>query len=120
MLGQHLDVGEYGHEVRVAAPARDDVEVDVVDDSGACDSTEVPAEVVALRHVCRAERRERLRCEAVHLERFGVHERGELADVAVRRDQQVPRAVRELVQQDERTLAAMHDEPLLVVVGGGG
>ena len=56
----------------------------------------------------------------MHLERFGVHERGELADVAVRRDQQVPRAVRELVQQDERTLAAMHDEPLLVVVGGGG
>ena len=34
----------------------------------------------------------------------------------VRRDEQVPRRVRELVQQDERALAAVHDEMLLVVV----
>ena len=31
-LGQHLHVGEHRHEVRVAAPARDDVQVDVVGD----------------------------------------------------------------------------------------
>ena len=37
------------HEVRVAAPARNDVQVHVVDDAGAGDAAEVPAEVVARR-----------------------------------------------------------------------
>src|SRR4051812_13218115 len=51
MLGQHLHVREHGHEVRVPGPARDDVLVHVVDDAGARDSAEVPAEVEALRRV---------------------------------------------------------------------
>src|SRR3954452_10598686 len=49
MLGQHLHIGEHGHEVRVARPARDDVLVHVVEDAGARGPAEVPAEVEALR-----------------------------------------------------------------------
>src|SRR4051812_8634386 len=48
-LGQDPHVCEHGHEVRIACPARDDVLVHVVDDPGAGDPPEVPAEVVPLR-----------------------------------------------------------------------
>ena len=48
VLGEHLDVREHRHEIRVPGPARDDVQVDVVDDAGAGDPAEVPARVVAL------------------------------------------------------------------------
>ena len=51
MLRDHLDVGEHRHEVRVAAPARHDVQVPVVGDAGAGDAAEVPAEVEALGRV---------------------------------------------------------------------
>ncbi len=51
VLGHDLHVGEHRHEVRVAGPARDDVLVHVVDDPGARDAAEVPAEVEALRVV---------------------------------------------------------------------
>ena len=46
-LGEHLHVREHRHEVRVARPARNDVQVDVVDDPGARGAAEVPADVVA-------------------------------------------------------------------------
>ena len=49
--GIDLHVGEHRHEVRVARPARDDVEVDVVGDPGSGDAAEVPAEVEAARAV---------------------------------------------------------------------
>ena len=48
VLGQHLDVGEHRHEVRVAAPARDDVLVQVGGDRAARDSAEIPADVEAV------------------------------------------------------------------------
>ncbi len=56
VLGDHLHVREHRHEVRVAAPARHDVQVPVVDDPGAGDVADVPADVVALRPVDRGER----------------------------------------------------------------
>src|SRR3954471_4683989 len=40
MLGQDLDVREHGHEVRIAGPARDDVLVHMVGDTGAGDPAE--------------------------------------------------------------------------------
>src|SRR5437762_5446485 len=49
VLGEDLHVREDRHEVRIARPARDEVQVDVVDDPRACDAAEIPAEVVALR-----------------------------------------------------------------------
>jgi hypothetical protein len=48
VLGEHLDVREHGHEVRVAGPARHDVQVDVIDDSCAGHAAQIPADVVAL------------------------------------------------------------------------
>ena len=72
VLGEDLHVREHGHEVRVARPARDDVQVDVVRDAGAGDAAEVPAEVEAARPVDAAERVDRRDGVAVDLERFVV------------------------------------------------
>ena len=52
------------------------------------------------------------------LERLGRVELVEVGAVPVRRDEQVPGRVRELVQQDEGVLAAVDDELLLVVALG--
>ena len=51
VLRDHLDVGEHRHEVRIAGPPRDDVEMDVVGDTRAGDPAEVPAEVEAGRAI---------------------------------------------------------------------
>ena len=67
MLRHHLHVGQDGHEVRVAQPARNEVEVDVIDDPGACHSSQVPAKVVALWGVELRERADALAGEAVDL-----------------------------------------------------
>ena len=112
-FGQHLHVGEHGHEARVAVPARDDVQVHVILDPGARDAAEVPAEVVPVRRVLGAERLDAARAQAMHLERLLVGEEAEVAEVAVRCDEQMPGGVGELVQHDQRMLAAMHEQLLL-------
>jgi Ca2+-binding RTX toxin-like protein len=50
----------------------------------------------------------------VDLDSLLVVELGEVADVSHRRDQHVARCVRKLVQQDERAVSPVHDEPILV------
>jgi hypothetical protein len=50
----------------------------------------------------------------VDLERLFVRKVGELAQVAIGRDHHVPRRVWKLVQEDERVLAAVHDEPFFI------
>jgi len=87
----------------------------VVDDPGARDSAEVPAQVVAVGPVGRGQRLERLPGEPVHLESLVVVEVGELRTVPERRHHQVARRVGELVQQHERAPPAVDDELLLVV-----
>src|SRR5438874_5038198 len=90
------------------------MQMNMIDNAGAGDAAEVPAEVVALRAVHLRERREAALPEAVDLERLLVRKVGEFAHVPKGGDHQVPRRVRELVQQDERVLTAGHDETLLV------
>ena len=113
VLGNHLHIGEHGHEVRVARPAWDDVLVDVVGDAGACRMAEVPAEVESARAVHAVERVDRGDGEAVDLECLLVGELAELADVTARRDHEVPRRVRVLVQEGERGIAEDDEERLL-------
>src|SRR2546430_3597473 len=51
MFREHLHVGQHRHEIRVPGPAGDHMLVHVVDDPGAGDAAQVPAQVVALRLV---------------------------------------------------------------------
>src|SRR6266849_4346319 len=91
----------------------------VVGDAGARDPSDVPAEVEALRPVDGTERIEASRAEPVNLQDLGLVEIVEIETVAVRRDEQMPRRIRELVQQHERALAAVHDEVLFVIAFRG-
>jgi hypothetical protein len=117
-LGYHPDVGEHRHEVGVAGPPWDDVDVDVVDDPRSCHPPQVPAEVVTLRVHGLVEHLERGGGQLVHLERLVVGDVAETARVRVRRDHEVAGGVRELVQEDERVLAPVHHEPLFVRARG--
>ena len=90
------------------------MEVDVVSDPRAGDAAEVPAEVVSLRAVDLGQRAHALAREPVDLESLVVVELCELPEMPHGSDQQVSGRVRELVQQDERVLPAVHDEALLV------
>jgi hypothetical protein len=82
-----------------------DVQVNVVDDPRARDPAQVPAEVVPLRRVDLGQRRQSALRQAVHVERLVVPKLGQLIRMAVRRDHQMPRRVRETVQQHERVIA---------------
>ena len=119
VLRKDLHVGEHRHEVRVAGPARHDVQVHVVDETGAGDPAEVPADVVALRRVGLCECGHCTLREAVQVKRLLVGEVAELTHMAERRDKQVAGGVRELVQERERTPAAVDDETLAVVTRRG-
>ena len=54
----------------------------------------------------------------MRLQRLGVGEPGELARVPIGSDHQMTRGVREPVQEDERGLAPVHDQHLLVLACG--
>src|SRR5436190_11460530 len=88
-LRHDLDVGEDRHEVRVPCPARDDVQVDVVDDPGARDPPEVPPEVESLRPHHAPQHLEACRSETLDLERLLVAERAEVSLVTHGRDHDV-------------------------------
>src|SRR5215210_4621437 len=118
MLRQDLRLAENGHEARVAAPAGHDVEVDVLVDACSRRAPEVPAEVESLRRVSRPQRLDAAEPESVDLERGLVGDAAQLALVRIGRDEQVPRGVRELVQEHERGLAALDDEALGDVTSG--
>src|SRR5437762_10838061 len=118
MLREHFYVCEDGHEVRVARPSGDNMEMNVIDDAGSGDSAEVPAEVVALRPVALGEGGEPALREPVDLQRLLVRKVAELTHVPVGGDHQVPRGVRKLVQEHECVLSPGDDQPLLVAGGG--
>src|SRR6476469_8875042 len=82
VLGQHLHVAEHGHEARVAVPAWDDMQVEMVDDPGAGCSTEVPAEVETVWRVLAAQRSDAVGGQPVDVERLLVGELDEVGDVA--------------------------------------
>ena len=70
--------------------------------------------------VGRAQRLDPLQPEPVNLERSVVAQLAELAQMPVRRDQEMAGRVRELVQEDERALAAADDERVLDLACGLG
>lgn len=118
-LGEDSGVAEDGHEVGVAVPARDDVEVEVAGDAGAGGFAEVDADV-----------------EAVGLEGFleeplgfdgGVHEACaffvvevfQVGDFSEGEDEEVAGVVGVAVHEDEGAWLAGDDEGGLVVFEHG-
>ncbi len=101
-------------EVRVAAPARHDVLVQVGRDAGTGDGPLVHAEVEAVRLRRRLQHADHLLRQRGELGRLLVGEVDVEGDVAVGADEDVPRVVREEVHHDVAVLAAVDDEALLV------
>src|ERR1051326_3684722 len=116
-LGDDLRVGHRGHEVRVAVPARDDVEVKVAGDPGARGAADVEADVVALRvH----EPVERLLHENELIEELLAlrgREDGELRLVGERGDEQMPARVGKTVEEGEAVISPVGDQILAILPG---
>ena len=95
------------------------MQVDVVDDSGARDPAEVPAEVEALRAHALGERAETRGGQPVDLHGLVGGYLAELSLVPVGSDHEVACRVGVSVEQDEGVLAAVNDEAVLVPGLGG-
>ena len=83
-LRQHAGPRQHGHEVVVAFPARDDVEVEVVGDAGAGARTEVQADVEALCADGGSEEALGEGGEFPEFQALGLGEVGEVGDFAIR------------------------------------
>ena len=99
-----------GHEIGIAEPAREDVEMDMADDSGAARATDVHAEVHAVGLVVGAKGAFNALREMHHFgEGFGIGA-GEIADVSVGDDHDVAGGVGVAIEDDEDFLAAIDDQ----------
>lgn len=113
-LRNHARAGKRGHEIGVAGPARDEMPMKMSGQAGAGDAPQIQTDV-----------------ETVGLEELAMNLReagqlllagnmlvggniGEVADVAARRDQQVPVVVRIAIENDDRQRSAVDDEQLAV------
>ena len=117
-----MDAGfaDDGHEVGIAEPARENVEMEVADDAGACGAAEVHAEIHAVGLViCLEGFFDALR-EVHHFgEGVGIAE-VEFGDVRVRDDHDVAGGVGEAIEDDEDFRAAIGDERFVIVVARDG
>ena len=94
--------------------------MDVIRDAGARDPTEVPAEVEASRAVQALERGYGRDDETVDLECLVCGQLAEHTDVPARGDHEVPRRVRELVQDRDRVAPSMDEERRVLSEAAGG
>src|SRR5450830_1407029 len=85
VLGDNPYVGQDGHEVRVALPARNDVLVYVIDDSGSGAAPKVPADVESVGLEEGGQHLERASAERVDLGGFLRAQLAQVADVPDRR-----------------------------------
>ena len=106
-----------GHEVGVARPAWEHVNVHVVRDTGAPCRAEVHAHVEACRRINLAERSLRSFRKVHELIRDFFRHRIKLARVQVRNDHQMAGDVWIDIQDNETMLPAVKDEVGLVVLG---
>ena len=119
-LGQALayDVGIAAdvHKIRVSVPARYDVDVKMLGQSGPAASAEIHADIKAVRFY--RQREGFLRCpnQLEHLEQLIIIRFIQLADMSDRRYQQMAVVIRVLVQYYDAFFRSPEDEVFIVVL----
>src|SRR5207237_8239149 len=119
-LGQHARLADDGHEVRVAAPARDDVHVHMIQDARARGLPKVDPHVHSVRRVGFGQRDLRAPRQLHHFAQFVRRHGRERRDMPVGDDHQVTVVVGKQVKDDETAGTAEKDERSGVAVGEGG
>src|SRR5580698_5758476 len=109
-----------GHEIGIAEPAREGVEVEMADDACACGAAEVHAEIHAVRLVICLEGFFHALGQMHHFAEGIAIAQIQFGDVSVGNDHDVAGGVREAVEDDENLRAAIDDERVLIVLPGGG
>jgi threonine dehydrogenase-like Zn-dependent dehydrogenase len=121
-LRDDSDIADDAHEIHIAAPAGDDVLVEVAGEAGAGDSSQVDAYVEALGADGALEQLNRGDGLLGQVQLLGVGEGFQFAFVLAGGDEQVAVGVGEAVEQDERIRRVPEDQALaaLSCVGAGG
>ncbi len=118
VFGLDAGLGDSGHEVGVAGPARQEVQVEVAGDAGAGAAAQVHPKVVAFGVVVRGKRRLDALGQLHHLrQRFRVAT-GQLGHVREGHDHDVGGGIREAIQDHKVFLATQHDEAFRVIAHG--
>jgi hypothetical protein len=118
VFGFDAGFGYYGHEVGIAGPAWQNMEVEVAGDSGAGGAAEVHAEVVALGAIGFFQGDLDALGQDHHFgERFWIC-RWQVGGVLVGNDHHVAGRIRKRVEDDEILDAAKNDERLMIVIQG--
>ena len=102
---EHSCAGEDGHEISVSAPARYDVNMQIIDDARARAFAKVDANIEPLRLRRGAQKRLRMRDQIPELNNFILAERGELRRFAIRHRHQMTNRVGVTVHHQKRVFA---------------
>ena len=119
-FGLDAGFGDDGHEIRVALPARQYVQVQVAGDAGASGPAQVHAQIVSLGMVNFLKRGMNALGDAHH---FGEHlgiGGGKIGDMRIGNDHDVSGGVGITIQDEKAFRAAQNDQGFGVIAGGDG
>jgi len=114
ILRYQLHVRQHRHEVRIAAPPRHDMEMDVLVNAGSGRPSQVRAEVESLRTAHRDKRFDALHGSLHDFDIRFIRDRGEIRRMQIRHNHQMSAVVRIEVHHQEAVLSAPEDEVALV------
>ena len=115
MIGDDPRFTHHGHERRIAIPAGDEMEMQVVADARSGGFAEVEAYIDALRFEKLPENGRALLEQFHDFRRFLRRQKRQIHDVPQGSHHDMPVVVRKFVHDDESGLATVQDEPFLVM-----
>lgn len=119
-LRHHAGLANRGHEVGVARPARNDVQVEMLRHSGASALSEVPADVQSTRAIDVAEHRLHVARQKDRLAQRTLRKAGQVLGVGIRHHHQVSAGIGVAVQNQVVFARSPKHEIRLVLVSRGG
>ena len=119
-LGDDVHVGQYGHEVRVARPTRDDVPVQMPGQSGAGDLSQVEPDVITLRLEDLIEHADHASKDLRAIEQLVVAKVGQGGLVGEGRNQEMAVIIGVAVEHRGAQGRPHEDEVLAILAGGEG
>jgi hypothetical protein len=115
----HLCIGKHRHEIRVAAPARDKMEMDVLIDSRACQFSEIRAKIKTFRMGDFPERGNHFLKQLHDFKRFIAGEIGKFLQMPIWYDHNMTAVVRVQIHDDKGCLAPEDDAMVFILAVPG-
>ena len=105
-----------GHEIRVSIPSRNNVPMEVNRNACAASTTDIDANIKALRVERGFKPRDRLCDQLIDFQQFVIGHAGQVVGLPVRCDHKMPTGVRIGIEQNEGGRSTVHNKVLTVLV----